>query len=186
MSATPHSPIALLSSAIKRERERLGLSLTELAKRAGIAKSSLSQLESGSGNPSLETLWALAMALDVPVSKLIAQPRTQVQLIRASEGVATASAQANYVATLLSASPSSAQRDVYRLNVQPGEPRRSQSHQPGTIEHVFLCRGRALVGPSDQAHVLAAGDYISYSADVAHVFEAFEENTMAVMVIEHG
>ncbi|MDU3936443.1 MAG: helix-turn-helix transcriptional regulator, partial [Serratia liquefaciens] len=62
------TPIGLLSAAIRRERERLGLSVTELARRAGIAKSTLSQLETGSGNPSLETLWALAMALDVPVS----------------------------------------------------------------------------------------------------------------------
>ena len=45
------------------ERERAGMSLAELA-RAGLAKSTLSQLESGTGNPSLETLWALAMALD--------------------------------------------------------------------------------------------------------------------------
>lgn len=45
------TPIGLLSAAIRRERERLNLSVTELAKRAGIAKSTLSQLEAGSGNP---------------------------------------------------------------------------------------------------------------------------------------
>ncbi|EMF5056428.1 helix-turn-helix transcriptional regulator, partial [Serratia marcescens] len=39
------TPIGLLSAAIRRERERLNLSVTELAKRAGIAKSTLSQLE---------------------------------------------------------------------------------------------------------------------------------------------
>ena len=51
------------------------LSLTELAKRAGIAKSTLSQLENGTGNPSLETLWALGTALGVPLSRLIDPPR---------------------------------------------------------------------------------------------------------------
>ena len=39
------TPIGLLSAAIRRERERVNLSVTELAKRAGIAKSTLSQLE---------------------------------------------------------------------------------------------------------------------------------------------
>lgn len=178
--------MALLSHALKRERERLGWSLTELAKRAGIAKSSLSQLEAGAGNPSLETLWALAMALAVPVSKLIAQSATQVQLIRANEGVAAVSDQAHYVATLLAACPAGVQHDIYRLNVQPGEPRVSLPHAPGTMEHVLLCRGRALIGPSDQAQVLNAGDYISYSADVGHVFEAYEADTLALMVMEHA
>ena len=48
-------------AGLRRERERVGLSLSELAKRAGIAKSTLSQLESASGNPSVETLWALGV-----------------------------------------------------------------------------------------------------------------------------
>ena len=122
------TPIGLLSAAIRRERERLNLSVTELAKRAGIAKSTLSQLEAGSGNPSPETLWALAMALDVPVSRLISQPSRQVQVIRAHEGTPALSEQGNYAATLLATCPPGAQRDVYRLRVQPGEAKLSRPH----------------------------------------------------------
>ncbi|ACT14500.1 transcriptional regulator, XRE family [Pectobacterium carotovorum subsp. carotovorum PC1] len=180
------TPIARLAVAIRRERERLNLSVTELAKRAGLAKSTLSQLETGIGNPSLETLWALAMALDVQVSQLIGQSRQHVQVIRANEGVATYSEQANYAATLLAACPAGAQRDIYRLNVQPGEARVSQPHRPGTIEHVILSSGRARIGPVAQPVELSAGDYISYSADVPHLFDALEADTSAVMLIEQG
>ncbi|UVL59640.1 XRE family transcriptional regulator [Pseudomonas sp. B21-032] len=181
-----HSPILLLASAIRRERERLGLSVTELGKRAGLAKSTLSQLESGVGNPSLETLWALATALQVPVSRLMGQPRQHVQVIRAAEGAASHSEQAHYAATLLAACPAGAQRDIYRLRVQPGEPRRSKPHPPGTLEHVILCSGSARVGPLEQAVTLEAGDYMSYSADAPHVFEALAADTLAVMLIEHA
>ncbi|CAI0783689.1 helix-turn-helix domain-containing protein [Serratia entomophila] len=180
------TPIGLLSTAIRRERERLNLSVTELAKRAGIAKSTLSQLETGSGNPSLETLWALAMALDVPVSRLISQPRRHVQVIRADEGVTTLSEQANYAATLLATCPPGAQRDIYRLRVQPGEPRISRPHMPGTVEHVIISSGRARLGPADRPEELGAGDYISYSADREHIFEALEPGTTAVMLIEQN
>ncbi|MBA0213123.1 helix-turn-helix transcriptional regulator [Pectobacterium brasiliense] len=180
------TPIARLAVSIRRERERLNLSVTELAKRAGLAKSTLSQLETGIGNPSLETLWALAMALDVQVSQLIGQPRQHVQVIRANEGAATYSEQANYAATLLAACPAGAQRDIYRLKVQPGEARVSQPHRPGTVEHVILSSGRARIGPVTQPVELSAGDYISYSADVPHLFDALEADTSAVMLIEHG
>ncbi|MBN3256225.1 helix-turn-helix transcriptional regulator [Pectobacterium brasiliense] len=180
------TPIARLAVSIRRERERLNLSVTELAKRAGLAKSTLSQLETGIGNPSLETLWALAMALDVQVSQLIGQPRQHVQVIRANEGAATYSEQANYAATLLAACPAGAQRDIYRLKVQPGEARVSQPHRPGTVEHVILSSGRARIGPVTQPVELSEGDYISYSADVPHLFDALEADTSAVMLIEHG
>ena len=79
-------PLAAIAAALRRERERAGLSLTEVARRAGIAKSTLSQLESGTGNPSVETLWALGVALGVPFSQLVDPPAPQVRVVRAGEG----------------------------------------------------------------------------------------------------
>lgn len=69
-------PISLIAKSLVRERARTGLSLAEVARRAGIAKSTLSQLESGNGNPSLETLWALCVALDIPFAQLL-EPQAQ-------------------------------------------------------------------------------------------------------------
>jgi DNA-binding XRE family transcriptional regulator len=77
------APLELIAASLRRERHRSGLSLTEVARRAGIAKSTLSQLESGTGNPSLETLWAICVALDAPFSRLLDPPQPQVLLIRA-------------------------------------------------------------------------------------------------------
>ncbi len=67
-SQSDKAPLEVIAASLRRERRRSGLSLTELARRAGIAKSTLSQLESGTGNPSLETLWAICVALDVPLT----------------------------------------------------------------------------------------------------------------------
>ncbi|CAM3870094.1 HTH-type transcriptional regulator SutR [Pseudomonas reidholzensis] len=179
------SRIDLLALAIKRERQLAGLSLTELAKRAAVAKSTLSQLESGIGNPSIETLWALAMAMGLQVTRFFEQPRQQLRVIRADEGMTAYTEAANYAATLLADCPAGVRRDLYRLKVQPGEVRLSQAHLPGTVEHVVLCSGSARIGPADEPVVLHAGDYISYLATVPHVFEALEADTTAVMVIEH-
>src|SRR5581483_2196199 len=100
-SMQPQAPQEMIAAALRRERHGSGLSLTEVARRAGIAKSTLSQLESGTGNPSLETLWAICVVLDVPFSRLLDPPRPPVTVIRAGEGPAVA-AQADCRATLLS------------------------------------------------------------------------------------
>jgi transcriptional regulator with XRE-family HTH domain len=183
--AGPPALISLIAASIRRERDRAGLSLTELARRAGIAKSTLSQLESGVGNPSVETLWALGVALGVPFSRLVDQPRPAVRVIRGGEGPVTYSERANYAATLLASCPPHARRDIYRIQVQPGEPRLSEPHNPGATEHVVLSTGRALVGPVGQPADLGPGDYISYPGDAPHIFKALEPGTAAVMIMEH-
>jgi transcriptional regulator with XRE-family HTH domain len=182
---TPPGLAELIAAAIRRERDRAGLSLTELARRAGIAKSTLSQLESGAGNPSVETLWAIGTALGVPFSRLVDPPRQQTRVIRAGEGLVIYAERANYAAALLASCPPGARRDIYRISAQPGEPRVSEPHIPGTTEHLMLSSGRALAGPVAEPAELAPGDYVSYPGDAPHLFRALAPDTTAVMVMEH-
>ncbi len=177
--------VSLIAASLRRERARVGLSLTEVARRAGIAKSTLSQLESGTGNPSVETLWALGVALGVPFSRLVEPPRRVIQVIRAGEGPVVHSERADYEATMLASCPPGARRDIYRIRAQPGPPRASQPHMPGTIEHLVLSTGRVLAGPTGEAVELWPGDYVTYPGDVPHIFDALEPDTTGVIVMEH-
>ncbi|HEX3779321.1 MAG TPA: XRE family transcriptional regulator [Pseudonocardiaceae bacterium] len=179
------APLEQIAASLRHERERLGISLSELAKRAGIAKSTLSQLESATGNPSVETLWALGVALGVPFSRLVDPPRPTITVLRAGEGTVIYSERSSYAATLLSSCPPNARRDLYLVHAEPGSVRNSDPHMPGTTEHFWLASGRALVGPTDVPVELCTGDYMSYPGDVPHLFEALEPNTAGSMVIEH-
>lgn len=57
-------------SPIKLWRDHRGLTQQELADRAGISKPYLSQIESGKRQGTVETLAAIARALDVPLDVL--------------------------------------------------------------------------------------------------------------------
>ncbi|XCM83935.1 XRE family transcriptional regulator [Kitasatospora sp. HUAS MG31] len=159
--------------------------MSELAKRAGIAKSTLSQLESGAGNPSVETIWALGVALGVPFSRLVDPPRPQVRVVRAGEGPVTYSERADYAATLLASCPPGARRDLYRIEAQPGEVKVSEPHMAGSVEHLLVGSGRALAGPVEEPVELGPGDYVCYPGDARHVFRALAADTVAVIVMEH-
>lgn len=106
-------PISVIARSLVRERQRTGLSLAEIARRAGIAKSTLSQLEAGNGNPSLETLWSLCVALDIPFARLLEPQVQKTQVIRRGEGTKVVAEQAHYQAILLAACPPGARRDIY-------------------------------------------------------------------------
>ncbi|OIJ91392.1 DNA-binding protein [Streptomyces sp. MUSC 14] len=178
-------PMDWIAASLKRERTRAGLSLSELAKRAGIAKSTLSQLEAASGNPNVETLWALAVALGVPFSVLVEPPVQGVQVIRAGEGPGVGSEQASFVGTLLSASPPGARRDIYRIGAEPGSARAAEPHIPGTVEHLIVGTGRVKAGPAGEEAELGPGDYMTYRGDVPHSYEALMPGTTFVLVMQH-
>ncbi|MGE0717757.1 MAG: cupin domain-containing protein [Alphaproteobacteria bacterium] len=67
-----------VGARIRRLRQGRGLTLAELAQRAGLSVGMLSQIERDLANPSLRTLTRIRMALDVPLSALFAeeQPAT--------------------------------------------------------------------------------------------------------------
>ncbi|OXM43915.1 XRE family transcriptional regulator [Amycolatopsis alba] len=184
-TASDGAPLDVIATSLRRERARTGLSLTEVAKRAGIAKSTLSQLESGAGNPSVETIWALCVALDIPFSRVVEPERPRVQVIRSGNGPTVFAEHADYACTLLSSCPPGARRDVYLIRGEPGRPRLSDPHMSGIVEHMVLSAGRARVGPQDDPVELLPGDYICYPGDIPHIFEALEPGTYGVEIAEY-
>src|ERR671933_981791 len=59
---------------LRRLREQRGITLTALAAKTGISKSTLSRLESGQRKPSLELLLPLAETYHLPLDELVGAP----------------------------------------------------------------------------------------------------------------
>src|SRR4051794_16899727 len=62
------------------------MSVLELSRRSGVARNTIAALERGEGNPTLETLYALADALGVPLADLLVAPAPAVSVVRAGAG----------------------------------------------------------------------------------------------------
>ncbi|MEV4765385.1 XRE family transcriptional regulator [Micromonospora chokoriensis] len=185
MAPEPAAPLATIAAALRRERERVGISLTELAHRAGVSKSTVSQLEAGTGNPSVETLWALGVALGVPFSRLVEPDDLAVRVVRAGDGPHVRSEQADFTGTLLSAGAAHLRRDVYLIELEPGAVRTADAHTPRSVEHVVVAAGRLRAGPETAPVELDPGDYATFPGDAPHSYEALAPGTFAVLIMEH-
>lgn len=65
----------IISQRLKDKRKETGLSLEQLAEKAGISTSYLAYIEMGRRKPTLETLQKLAAALHIPMSELVKAPK---------------------------------------------------------------------------------------------------------------
>lgn len=162
-----------MGSAIRLLREAAGWSLSELARRSGLGKATLSQLEAGVRNPTLDTLFAVTTALRVPLGAL---------LEAAGQPTTTGTA----VDALLVDRHSTPTRiaETYRLQVQPTR-QYSESHAPGTTETLIVLHGRLLAGPLAQPVELGAGQSTTFSADVPHLYQATDQSADCLLIMTY-
>lgn len=61
----------LLGRRIRTYRERAGLTIAQLAELAGVAPTTLADIERGTGNPRYDTLCSLSAGLGLPITVLV-------------------------------------------------------------------------------------------------------------------
>lgn len=175
-----------VAANVRRLRGESGRSLGDVARAAGVSKSTLSALEGGTGNPGIETLWAVAVAMGVPFGQLVSEPSVAVRVIRAGEGARVGSEDDDsYAVRLLASTSQKSARDIYALEAEPGHTRMAEPHIPGTVEHAVCTSGRMRLGPVGQEVELARGDCVVFPGDVAHTYRALAKGTRLVLVMEY-
>src|SRR5882672_10095488 len=61
----------IVGANLRRLRVKRGLSLERLAKQSGVSRAMLGQVELGQSTPTINVLWKISLALDVPFSALL-------------------------------------------------------------------------------------------------------------------
>jgi transcriptional regulator with XRE-family HTH domain len=167
--------VRAVAANVRSLRLQAGYTLADLASAAGLGKSTLAQLESGKANPSVETLWALAAALQVPFARIVEEERPSLRVVRARDVPAMRSDESpGWAGRLLAASHRRGTFDLYSLDLEAGGVRHADAHHAGVVEHLVVVTGRMRVGPETDMVELGAGDLVTFAADVPHVYEALE------------
>jgi transcriptional regulator with XRE-family HTH domain len=166
--------VRAVAANIRRLRQEAKLTLAELAADAGLGKSTLAQLESGKGNPSVETLWAIAAALRVPFGRLVEEDAPALRVVRAGEQPPLRSTETEQVGRLLTAVHRRGTFELYTMDIG-AQARHADAHHAGVIEHLLVVAGALRAGPATGPVELQAGDLVTFPGDVPHVYEGLPE-----------
>ncbi|WP_304458938.1 helix-turn-helix domain-containing protein, partial [Alicyclobacillus sendaiensis] len=176
--------IRVLAANLKQLREQQQISISELERRSGVGKATISSLESGKGNPTIETLWALAKALNVSFGALISASSSEASIVVRSEEGAKISGTAGYT-RLIDRLSCEGSLEIYEMVLVPGEQRMAEPHPEGVMEHLLVVQGRLKAGPDKEPVLLETGDYISFRGDLPHVYSAIEHEARAVVWMQY-
>jgi transcriptional regulator with XRE-family HTH domain len=161
---------AMLASNLRRMRIARHLSLSELAKAAEMSKATLSGIENARANPTVETLVSLASALGASLNELLeAAPLGEIHIVRAST---LSGARDELPSRRLDAISSSGELEISELALAAYESREIEPRKSGARAHIYVLAGKLITGPLERCTELEPGDYVSFPADVAHVYQA--------------
>lgn len=158
-----------IGDRLRKLRRGASLSLDACARRTGISKAMLGQIERGESSPTIATLWKIATGLDVSLSYFlsIATEDGADRLHHPAADGWHADSAGMRTQTLLPYDPALG-FEMFAVEFAPGSTSTSSPHAAGTIEHVVLLGGELTVEVGGQVHELAEGDVLQFAADRAH------------------
>jgi transcriptional regulator with XRE-family HTH domain len=161
-----------LARNLRRLRVARRWSLGDLAAATGTGKATLSSIENARANPTVETLAALAGALEVEVAALLeGTPDDEVTLVRAADGAGRLARFGDGGA-------------IERLVLPAATSVERKPHSAGSRAHVVVARGTVVAGPPGRPVELGRGDYLSFPADRPHELSAAGRGAELLLVIE--
>ncbi len=161
-------------SVIRTLRLKKGLSAEQLAQQAGMTRATITKIESGVGNPTLETIQALSSAFNLSSSELI----RLAEVAHCEEAVVkTFQEKAMHVNHIWFPN-----FEIYHIRAGTGYRKLSDpQHHENTSEVCLVLSGRVKVAVAGQFYELGPGMAMRFKALQEHQFDIIEDAEFFMM-----
>jgi len=161
---------------VRALREAMDLSLRDLADRSGVSAPMLSQVERGETSPTLQIASRIAAGLELRLSQLLRLDESgTVTIVRGHERRRGGSPDRGHAFEVLTAPLPGQRAELSRHTLTPGARTGGAGdppmHEPGSREIALVESGNVVLDIDGERHDLAAGDCVTFDADLPHHFE---------------
>lgn len=157
-------------------RKTKGWSQQQLARAAGVPRTTLTHVESGSANPSLSNLVKISSALQVGIEELLSRPRSDSRLIPADE--VPVDRKKGGAVRLFRLLPDPIQGlEIDRLELEAGASMVGTPHVLGTKEYLTPIQGSVEVIVAGESFLARKGSVLAFPGEQAHSYRNPGEST---------
>ncbi|HEU4920146.1 MAG TPA: XRE family transcriptional regulator [Candidatus Limnocylindrales bacterium] len=157
-----------LGPRIRALRQARSVTLKELAARAGVTESFLSQVEREVTSPSIASVQRIARALGLAIAELFVEEAPRGRVVRRAERRRISYPGLGAVDEFLT-SDMNAHLQVIVSTIEPGGGTGEEAYRHESDEEVVVVlSGRLELWIADEHHILEEGDSITYSSRVPH------------------
>ena len=169
----------LVGARIRRRRRDRGLTLAAVAELTGLNIGYLSQVENDKASPSLETLAALAEALDVPIAWFLLDSSAAPRLVRAADRPRRRGREGGGLTQV----DGGIARDlaIFEGSMPAGHRTGFHAH-PGDEHHVVLS-GRIRITQGETVVEAGPGDYVLLDGTLPHDAETVGDQPARLLIV---
>ncbi len=150
-------------------RKKRSLSQAQLAKMAGLPRSTVTYFESGFGNPSLVNLAKITSALQVSIEELLSAPRSLSKLIKSRDVHSFKKNQGLCELFKLLPDPIVGM-EIDRMEISAGGRLAGIPHVANTKEYLIGIQGDVEVRLGREKYLVEAGDILAFQGDQPHSY----------------
>jgi transcriptional regulator with XRE-family HTH domain len=165
---------------VRRRRRDRGLTLSQVAEATGLNVGYLSQVENDKASPSLETLAALADALDVPIAWFLLDQSVPPRVVRASDRPKRRIPRGE---AAMSQVDGGIARDVAIFEGVMPAGTRTGFHQHAGDEHHVILSGRVRITQGESVVEAGPGDYVLLDGTLPHNAETIGDEPARLLIV---
>jgi transcriptional regulator with XRE-family HTH domain len=160
------SVVDAIGPKVRDLRQRAGLSLQQLARRADVSAAAIHKVERGDMVPTITTLLKLADALERPIGHFVADdtPTAVASVVAAGAGPEVPAEEPGVTRTAITAAPERFRLGGTMVVVEADGSGATDDRHAGE-ELVHLLEGALEFDVAGERHTVGAGDTIQYPAD---------------------
>lgn len=178
IAPTPLRRRPLVGGRIRRRRQERGLTLARVAETTGLNVGYLSQVENDKASPSLETLGALAEALDVPIAWFLLDQSVPPRVVRAADRP-----RRNRRSVTLAQVDGGLARDVAIFEGTMPVGFRTGFHAHPGDEHHLILEGHIRITQGDSVVDAGPGDYVLLDGTLPHDAENIGDQPARLIIV---
>ncbi len=170
-----------ISEKIKNLRKERGLKISELAQRAGVSKSYISQLERGMISPKIDTLKKILDALGISINEFFSETEEKNVHFTWREFI-DFTPRSTRIKVILLTPVRERNFDIYHVELQPGMKTSTEESHPGE-EGGYVLKGELTIKLGGKEIKVKRGESYSFKCNKTHYFKNDTDHALSFINI---
>lgn len=171
------APQPNIGNVIRSERKKQNISLDTAAKKTGVSKAMLGQIERNESSPTLSTVWKISVGLHIPMATLLSSDGNGAYAVKKLSDISPLIELEGHIRVynIFPFDPLSAFDYLY-IELDPHYHYPSTGHPNAIEEYVVVTSGRLTLHIAEQIYELYEGDSITFRGNEPHSYENTSEH----------